>query len=306
MAASIDNLVNVNFIKGNIDLLNFGLKLGGSGQHKPYVFPAPLEALIFALFGASEQGAFYIPRPIVNGTQALFQDSAGTVPVTADGDPVGKMLDQSGNGNHAIQTVSGSRPVYRTDGTLHWLQGNGTNSFMLISGSRTSLSFMTDGTGATVQMMFSGDWPATDGGLLFGTSYYSGTYNGINTFVAIQSGAVCRYRHVNPSDSKGNTPELDNATAANEPTIFEFRQSSANGNDWSAVTQNGVVSSNASLVTETTDKDLRIFGIPERFTTGTIVQGPETKFHGGIIVSKRISDMSDSRDYLAALAGVTL
>jgi len=52
------------------------------------------------------------------------------VPVTADGDPVGRMLDQSGNGNHAIQTVSGRRPVYRTDGTLHWLQHNGTNQFL--------------------------------------------------------------------------------------------------------------------------------------------------------------------------------
>ena len=68
--------------------------------------------------------------PVVLGTQALFQDSAGTVLVTADGDPVGRMLDQSGNGNHAIQTVSGNRLIYRTDGTLHWLQHNGTNQFL--------------------------------------------------------------------------------------------------------------------------------------------------------------------------------
>jgi len=90
----------------------------------------PLIVLIRSLFSAGEQGAIYIPKPIVNGTQALFQDSAGTVPVTADGDPVGRMLDQSGNGNHATQSVSGARPVYRTDGVLHWLQGNGTTTFM--------------------------------------------------------------------------------------------------------------------------------------------------------------------------------
>jgi len=53
--------------------------------------------------------------------------------VTADGDPVGRMLDQSGNGNHAIQTVSGSRPVYRTDGTLHWLEFDGVDDFMTAS-----------------------------------------------------------------------------------------------------------------------------------------------------------------------------
>jgi len=32
------------------------------------------------------------------------------------------MLDKSGNGYHAIQSVSGARPIYRTDGTLHWLE----------------------------------------------------------------------------------------------------------------------------------------------------------------------------------------
>jgi len=38
MPISIDNLINVNFIKGDIDLLRFGLMLGGKGQHKPYYF----------------------------------------------------------------------------------------------------------------------------------------------------------------------------------------------------------------------------------------------------------------------------
>jgi len=47
------------------------------------------------IFLSGQQGAFYIPKPIVNGSQALFQDSAGTTPVTADGDPFGLILDQS-------------------------------------------------------------------------------------------------------------------------------------------------------------------------------------------------------------------
>jgi len=89
-----------------------------------------LSALITSLFSAGEQGAFYVPQPIVLGAQALFQDSAGTVPVTADGDPVGLMLDQSGNGYHAFQTVSAKRLIYRTDGTLHWLENSGTGQFL--------------------------------------------------------------------------------------------------------------------------------------------------------------------------------
>ena len=72
----------------------------------------PLRALISALFGAGEQGAFYIPKPVVNGAQALFQDAAGTVPVTADGDPDGSMSDQSPNGHTAVQTISSRRPTY--------------------------------------------------------------------------------------------------------------------------------------------------------------------------------------------------
>src|SRR5690554_6216110 len=83
----------------------------------------PLRALIASLYGDGEQGAMFIPQPKVLGEQVLFQDAAGTTPVTADGDPVGLMLDLSGNGNHATQETSARRPIYRTDGVLHWLEG---------------------------------------------------------------------------------------------------------------------------------------------------------------------------------------
>ena len=39
----------------------------------------------------------------------LYQDSAGTTPVTATGQQVGKAMDQSGNGNHIIQSTSAKR-----------------------------------------------------------------------------------------------------------------------------------------------------------------------------------------------------
>jgi hypothetical protein len=60
-----------------------------------------------ALFAQGEQGMWYEPKP-----EYLFQDAAGTVPVTADGDPVGYMQDLSGNGNHATQSTSAARPVF--------------------------------------------------------------------------------------------------------------------------------------------------------------------------------------------------
>jgi hypothetical protein len=93
-------------------LLNFGLKLGGRGDHNPYI--SPLNRLIILLFSNNEQGAFYIPRPVVNGVQSLFQDAAGTVAVTADGDPSGRMVDQSPNSHAAVQSTSAARPTYNT------------------------------------------------------------------------------------------------------------------------------------------------------------------------------------------------
>lgn len=75
------------------------------------------------LFVGGEQGAWYDPSDL----STMFQDSAGTAPVTADGQPVGKILDKSGRGNHASQATAAARPLYKTDGTYHWLQFDGVD-----------------------------------------------------------------------------------------------------------------------------------------------------------------------------------
>lgn len=47
----------------------------------------------------------------------LFQDSAGTTPVTTSGDPVGMWKDKSGNGRHFIQSgASTLKPTYQGAG----------------------------------------------------------------------------------------------------------------------------------------------------------------------------------------------
>ena len=42
----------------------------------------------------------------------LFQDAAGATPVTAVTQPIGRVNDKSGNGNHATQPTAGSRPLF--------------------------------------------------------------------------------------------------------------------------------------------------------------------------------------------------
>jgi len=61
-------------------------------------------------FASSEQGAWYGPSDL----STLFQDSAGTTPVTTAGQPVGRMLDKSGRANHAVQATAAARPTYQT------------------------------------------------------------------------------------------------------------------------------------------------------------------------------------------------
>ena len=61
-----------------------------------------------SLFQSGEQGAWYDPSDL----STLFQDAAGTTPVTLDGQPAGLVTDKSGNGNNASQPVAAARPTY--------------------------------------------------------------------------------------------------------------------------------------------------------------------------------------------------
>lgn len=60
------------------------------------------------LFSADEPGVWYDPSDLTT----LFQDTAGTTPVTTPGQTVGLMLDKSGNDFHATQPTAAARPTY--------------------------------------------------------------------------------------------------------------------------------------------------------------------------------------------------
>lgn len=76
------------------------------------------------LFAASEPGTWYDPSDM----STLFQDSAGTTPVTAVEQPVGRMLDKSGRGNHATQATTTKRPVLKIDaGGCYYLSFDGVD-----------------------------------------------------------------------------------------------------------------------------------------------------------------------------------
>ena len=119
-----------------------------------------LAAQISAMFAGSQQGAWYDPSDMAT----LFQDAAGATPVTTIEQPVGRMLDKSGRGNHASQATAASRPVLsaRTNlllatdalatqsvtlpATVHTLSFTGTGTVTL---SGVSVAGPLVGTGAS-------------------------------------------------------------------------------------------------------------------------------------------------------------
>jgi hypothetical protein len=77
------------------------------------------------VFNPTKVGAFWDPSDI----STLFQDRAGTIPVTADGDPVGFVVDKSTGGYNLVAISDAARPVYgvESDGRA-FLKFNGAQS----------------------------------------------------------------------------------------------------------------------------------------------------------------------------------
>lgn len=93
-------------------------------------------------FAASEVGAWYDPSDL----STLYQDSAGTTPVTAVEQPVGLMRDKSGRGNHATQPTAASRPVLSA--RVNLLIGTETLATQSVTTLATNYTLSFSGTGS--------------------------------------------------------------------------------------------------------------------------------------------------------------
>jgi hypothetical protein len=110
-------------------------RLRGTGAYELTIFYPT------ALFTSGEKGVWFD----ANDRSTLFQDAAGTIPVTAVGQKVGKWLDKSGNNNHATQSNTALQPTYQIDN-----EGNPNVTF---SGSYTQLVTPPINFTTTAQMM---------------------------------------------------------------------------------------------------------------------------------------------------------
>lgn len=111
------------------DRPSFGFKTFGFGNSE--VVPEPIWTPL-DIFTGGKQGVWYDPSDL----STLFQDAAGTVQVTKDGDPNARFLDKSGNGNHMSQSISASRPTYTKDGSLDSLYFDGVDDGLVATLAR--------------------------------------------------------------------------------------------------------------------------------------------------------------------------
>jgi len=121
------------------------------------------------LFAAGEQGAWYDPSDL----STMFQDVAGTMPVTAAGQSVARINDKSGRGNHATQAAAASRPllVQGADGRFGLLF-DGVDDFL----EAPAFAWGTDAVTACIGLRKLSDAAAALG-LTFGTTTSAGSWN---------------------------------------------------------------------------------------------------------------------------------
>jgi hypothetical protein len=180
------------------------------------VIPQSEVSVITPVFSNGELGVFFDP----SDEATLFKDTAGTVPVTADGDLVALMRDKSGNNNHATQSDSSSRPAFRTNGTLSWLESSGTQGFefpsvSLASDAVDSMSavMVTGGAGA-YRAIWSGRGSSTAGDIIYATNgndweYWSGDGANFNSKLGTRTVNLNEAVTIHTSRSSNGNKSID-------------------------------------------------------------------------------------------------
>ena len=125
-------------------------------------------------------------------TTTLFQNTAGTTPVTADGQSVACWKDKSGNGYLFTQATSGNQPTFKTavmngQNTLRW---NGTSQYL--QSSTTLPFFSTPSSGGTFFFVFNASQISAQRCLLHYQNATSGSYCVNETDIAYTTGATAQ------------------------------------------------------------------------------------------------------------------
>jgi hypothetical protein len=226
----------------------FGLGLGKLG-----VIASAIRAwLPSTLFANNEPGVWYDP----SDTSTLFQDAAGTTPVTAVEQPVGLMLDKSRGlvlGSELVTNgtfdtgISGWTDISSTGGSIAWNASGyldlvcatgaawANTSFTTVAGKTYRLSFNVV-TSDNVQIYIG---TAAGGTQILGATTIAGSSSHTRTFVAINTTAHISFRE----PTVGVTTSIDNVSVRELPGNHAFQSV--------ATTSRPVLSARYNLLTKT-------------------------------------------------------
>lgn len=184
-----------------------------------------------ALFAASEPGVWLDPSDL----STLFQDDAGTTPVTAAGQSVGRILDKSGRGNHATQATAASRPLYQVDsGGLGYLLFDGVDDFLITPTITPNIDKV---------QVFAGVRKLSDAatGLLVESVLDNGTF-----YVAAPESTSIMYSSLSRGAVPASTTLRADITSGPAPDTAVITATHDIAGDLSTIRRNGVAGTNAT------------------------------------------------------------
>jgi len=248
-----------------------------------------------SLFAAGEQGFWYDPSDL----STLFQDAAGTVPVTSVEQPVGRMLDKSGRGNHATQSTAGFRRILRVDANgKYYLAHTGSTTEM-----RTGSVNMT---GTDKMSVFVGVKKLSNAvEVFFEQSADSNTNSGAMYFSTGADAGVTGYASLSRGNAAANANQAATFSMTSNPDLAVLSVTHDIAGDRSAIRRNGV--SGASALG---DKGAGNFGnYPFFLFNRNGFQLQSTGDFYGLIVRGAMSgdaQISSTERWLADKTGVTM
>lgn len=220
-------------------------------------------------------GLWLDPSDITTG----FQDSAGTTPQTASGQPTGKRLDKSGNGLHVLQATSSGRPEYD-----------------VISGISSDY------------------FDGTDDGYSTATFAAGTLVNGMDCFIAIRRAStknevVISENPADPSRYMGNISASANGLGLSGTgtawSAYVNGVAVGSVNSCSTLELNAALGSGAWKVLELRDLDLSLWA---QFTLGLYTGAMMNADEGGIILcpAQSSANRTKIRKWLGAKVGLSL
>lgn len=250
-----------------------------------------------SLFASGEQGIWLDPSDLTT----MFQDRAGTIQVTADGQTVGKILDKSGRGNHATAPSDAARPLYKTSGGLHWIQFDGVDDALITASIDFSASNSTS--------VFHGDMKSGSAGPMFAIELSSNALSNKGCFynkISDSTGDSAFQLALN-GESTYNYSQFDpSLVGAKEVIASFFNFAGATVSDQLKFRKNGVAKTRSGGTTNAIgSRAVGAYPLNIGWRSGSYFNG---NFYSIIVLGRTATtqEITDTETWVAAKTGVTL